>query len=77
MKCPNCGEEIRELVVESTELVWVQEIYREMPDGTFKYDHFEDDDVVDSEIEEIRCPKCGKPIDPSLVRFTREENRRA
>ncbi|RLI87730.1 MAG: hypothetical protein DRP01_00975 [Archaeoglobales archaeon] len=77
MKCPNCGEEIRTILVEGTELVWIREVYEETADGSFKFSRVEDEDAVDYEMEEILCPKCEKPIDPSLVRFIREENKRA
>jgi len=71
MKCPNCGEEITRIIVESTELTWIKEVYEETEDGLFKYAHLEDEDTVDSEIEQILCPKCGKPIDPDLIEFKR------
>lgn len=62
MKCPKCGKEINTVeMVESVQYAEVNE-YKENEDGTFSWDSLVDKDVVDSQVEGVRCPECEESL---------------
>lgn len=62
MKCPHCGEEISEVLERGNRLVACEAVWKETTDGDFVFFNERSGDTVDSQTDEVVCPKCEEAL---------------
>ena len=62
MKCPNCGEEITQVVERGNNLIEYESYYNEASEGRFDFYEQQNLDIVSSQTDEVVCPKCRKSL---------------